>query len=156
MFETYERVYIGGNAACRAGTDGLAVVHACKSPCHQRAVGYRGSLPHQHPHYLTLIRNEDLFLNLIDPPIPLFQLESFAAFMSFAQQQYDDGASVLIHCNQGDSRAPSLALLFLAKHLQVIPSDSYETAEEAFVALYRDYRPGGGIRSFLKDHWPAL
>ena len=101
------------------------------------------------------LRNR-LFLNLIDPPIPLFQLESFAAFMSFAQQQYDDGASVLIHCNQGDSRAPSLALLFLAKHLQVIPSDSYETAAEAFVALYRDYRPGGGIRSFLKDHWPAL
>ena len=43
MFETCERVYIGGNAACRDGTDGLAVVHACKSPCHQRAVGFHSA-----------------------------------------------------------------------------------------------------------------
>jgi hypothetical protein len=35
----------------------LAIVHACKEPCHRCAAGYtQKSLPADHPHYLFLVR----------------------------------------------------------------------------------------------------
>ncbi len=49
------------------GTD-WAIIHACKSPCHQGAVGYIGNLDRTHPNYLVLESGSDLFLNMIDPP----------------------------------------------------------------------------------------
>ena len=132
------------------------MVHACKSPCHQRAVGYRGGLPGDHQNYLVLRRTNDLFLNLIDPAVPLFKLASFTEFMSFARERYDVGGSLLTHCNRGESRAPSLALLFLAKHLMVISGESYAAAHTAFERLYPDYRPGLGIQRFLDENWPII
>lgn len=156
MFRVHERLYVAGDRSCRTGTENIAVVHACKSPCHQREVGYRGSLPNHHPNYLVLRRGQDLFLNLVDPPVPLFKPESFIAFMSFAREYYDRGSSLLIHCNQGESRAPSLALVFLAKHLKVIPEESFAVAHAAFVGLYRAYRPGVGLQRFLTDNWAML
>lgn len=156
MFKVHDRLYVAGEASCRSGNHDLAVVHACKSPCHQHAVGYRGSLPSDHPHYLVLRRDHDLFLNMIDPPVPLFKLASFTEFMSFAREQYQEGGSLLIHCNQGESRAPSLALVFMAKHLNVLPADSFGAAQSAFGILYPSYRPGLGIQRFLEENWAAL
>lgn len=156
MFRVHDRLYVGGDTSCGIGIEDSAVVHACKSPCHQRAVGYRGSLPNDHPNYLVLRRGHDLFLNLVDPPVPLFKIPSFIEFMSFAQEYWGKGSSLLIHCNQGESRAPSLALLFLAKHLKVIPAASFAAAQAAFVGLYPTYRPGMGLQRFLTDNWAAL
>ncbi len=156
MVKLQERLFIGGETSCRAGGGDLAVVHACKSPCHQSAVGYRGSLPSHHPHYLVLRRGFDLFLNMIDPPQPLFKLPVFTEFLSFSRQHWDEGRSLLIHCNQGESRAPSLALIFLVKHLKVLPDASFGAASRAFTILYPGYRPGAGIRRFLEENWPLL
>jgi hypothetical protein len=52
--EIHERVIVTNDMSCTNGSDELAVVHACKSPCHQRAVGYRGNLQKTHPNYLVL------------------------------------------------------------------------------------------------------
>jgi hypothetical protein len=156
MVEVYDRLYVGDGATCQLGSAQLAVVHACKSPCHQRAAGYTGSLPSTRPNYLVLQDPCDLYLNIIDPPLPLFKIETFAHFLLFASQHYDGGGSVLIHCNQGESRAPTLALVFLAKHLKVIPSDSFSAAKEAFVLRYEGYRPGLGIQQFLTKNWAMV
>jgi hypothetical protein len=154
--EVFDRLRIGDLSCCRPGDEHTAVVHACKSPCHQRAVGYSGSLAASHPDYLWQLQPGNLFLNLIDPPRPLFKIESFHAFLRFAAHSYDAGAALLIHCNQGESRAPSLALLFLACHLRAIPRDSFAAAAGAFTRLYPAYAPGQGIRQFLTQHWQTL
>jgi hypothetical protein len=156
MIEVHTGLNVGNGESCRAGSPGFAVVHACKSPCHQNAVGYRGSLPSNDPNYLWLQRPQDLYLNLIDPPVPLFKIESFRCFLTFATTQYRDGATLLIHCNQGESRAPSLALLFLAKRLRAIPSGSFLEAKEAFSMLYPAYSPGKGIEQFLTKQWSEI
>jgi hypothetical protein len=156
MVKVHDRLYIGDEATCQFGSAQLAVVHACKSPCHQRAVGYRGSLPPQHPNYLVLRHPHDLYLNIIDPPVPLFRTETFAQFLLFASEQHGRGGSLLIHCNQGESRAPTLALLFLAKHLRVIPGDSFLDAQTAFALRYAGYRPGAGIQQFLATNWALV
>lgn len=156
MVEVYDRLFTGTVEDCRIGVEKLAVVHACKSPCHQQAVGYRGNLAVSHPNYLVLHRNNDLFLNIIDPPVPLFKAATFEHFLGFARSKYGSGASVPIHCNQGESRAPSLAVLFLAKHIGALPGSSYLDAKQAFEHFFLTYHPGVGIQRFLADNWDAL
>jgi hypothetical protein len=154
MIEIYPRLYIGDQSTCLGGFNGLAVVHACKSPCHQEAVGYRGNLPPDARSYLALETEHNLYLNLIDPPTPLFQVDSFRHFRDFAVSKYVEGGHrLLIHCNQGQSRAPSLALLFL-KDLHVLPNTSNVDARETFLPLAEilpRYLPGlGSARSTCK------
>ena len=153
MRQIYERLFVGTERECRTGNAEWAVVHACKSPCHQGAVGYKGSLPSTHPNYLVLERDADLYLNIIDPPKPLFMRELFISFLEFSIRHWDSGANILIHCNQGESRAPSLAMLFLAKHIQIIPNDSFDSALQEFRNMDPCYQPGAGIRTYLRDNW---
>ena len=156
MQEIYERVFVTDAMSCRAGTDDVAVVHACKSPCHQEAVGYKGKLPDTHPNYLVLDRGSDLYLNIIDPPVPLFKPALFSNFLHFAKKHWDDGKELVIHCNQGESRAPSLALLFLARELAVIDDSSYSSARGEFQKLYPMYQPGKGIQTYFTQNWAKL
>lgn len=156
MIQVADRLHVGTDRDCRPGDDAWAVVHACKSPCHQGAVGYRGSLPKNHPHYLVLEEERDLYLNLVDPPIPLFMADSFTSFLAFASSRLEGGARLLVHCNRGESRAPSLALLLLAKRLGALPAGSFAKAREAFEGLYPGYRPGRGIETYLRERWEEL
>ena len=129
------------------------MVHACKSPCHQHALGYSKSLPATHPNYLVFERGADLFLNIIDPPLPLFKAPLFAEALRFSQAHAAAGRQLLFHCNQGQSRAPSLALLHLAKNLRWLDAASYEAAAREFVQVYPSYTPGRGIQLYLEEHW---
>ena len=153
MRQISERIFIGMESDHRTGDDQWAIVHACKSPCHQAAVGYHGSLPGSHPNYLVLETNADLYLNMIDPPQPLFMPPLFTSFLGFAARQWELGKSILIHCNQGESRAPSLGLLFLAKYKGEVSNESYEKAAAEFQILYPLYQPGQGIQIYLRTHW---
>ena len=156
MIEVHERVFIGNDLECRSGDSVWAVVHACKSPCHQKAVGYHGSLQGNHPNYLVLEKGSNLYLNMIDPPKPLFMLPLFTTFMHFASRHWDNGLCLLIHCNQGESRAPSLALLFLSKHLRVICASSFDDARKDLLNSCPSYNPGLGIQSYLRQHWSEI
>lgn len=156
MDTVHERVVVANETACREGDDEVAVVHACKSPCHQSAVGYRKSLPKEHPNYLWLKQGSNLYLNIIDPPIPLFPDELFATFLSFARETRDSGKALLIHCNQGESRAPTLALVFLAKHLHAISNQSYSAARQDFAQRFPRYLPGRGIQTYMHENWSKM
>ncbi|MBZ9612335.1 hypothetical protein [Rheinheimera maricola] len=156
MQQIHERVIVTNDLSCMRGNDTVAVVHACKSPCHQGAVGYRGKLPSTHPNYLVLEQENDLYLNIIDPPVPLFMPPLFSAFLEFSIKHWGQGKQLLIHCNQGESRAPSLAMLFLAKGLSVIPDTSYEAARIEFEKLYPRYNPGKGIEMYFSINWTRL
>lgn len=86
MKEIFERVYIGNESCCRLGDEDWAVVHACKHPCHQKAVGYTGNLPKDHPFYLVKEDGGNLYLNIVDPKIPLFMPPTFTNFLRFAEE----------------------------------------------------------------------
>lgn len=156
MFEIHDRLFIGDETHCSPDDEGWATVHACKHPCHQRAVGYTGSLRKNHPNYLILEAKQDLYLNMIDPPVPLFPDELFHAGLKFIEHHWNDGKNILVHCNQGQSRAPSLALLFLALNLGEIPDNSYAAARTQFDTMYPGYQPGKGIQTKLTNDWARL
>lgn len=152
-YQVHDNLSFGDISCCRHINDGsIAIVHACKEPCHRNAVGYSGrSLSSSHPCYLIFESDFNLYLNLIDPPAPLFMMPSFLAFMAFVDKHIKH-REVIIHCNLGESRAPSLALLYLAKRTTVLPNDSYENAAQAFAANF-PYSPGQGIRLWLSKNW---
>ena len=102
------------------GVGKWAIIHACKYPCHRNAVGYGRSISPEHPNYLFIKREQNLFLNIIDPAQPLFMNPLFVESLRFSKYYYNSGKNLLYHCNQGDSRAPSLALLQLSKNINVI------------------------------------
>lgn len=154
MQQVFQRVFVAGDDDCRTGNARLAVVHACKYPCHQKAVGGYDGLTDAN--WLVFERGQDLFLNLIDPSTPLFCVESFTRFLAFAKAHYGRGESLLIHCNRGESRSPSLALLFLAKGLGEITAETFEAAKAAYQKLCPWYVPGEGIRDFLTAHWDEI
>ncbi len=161
MFEVHPNLFVGSDRDCpfasrgRLATEQLAVVHACKSPCHQKAVGYRGKLPPDHPHYLVLERGNDLFLNMIDPQKPLFMPPLFERSLEFIEKHVKL-RKVLIHCNLGNSRSPSLALFYMAKRAKVISDESYSAAVQDFRPIFPGYQPGLGIRIYLSRHWNQL
>ena len=125
IYEVTERLSFGAQEDCLLETqnNARAIIHACKHPCHRKAVRYENNLPANHPNYLSFERGHHLYLNLIDPPVPLFKLESFKIFFDFADRQIVT-RPLLIHCNKGESRAPSLALLYMAKRLDLLPNDN--------------------------------
>lgn len=162
MIELLERIYVAGDYACpppkREGDneDDWAIVHACKSPCHRQAVGYHGNLDKAHPNYLVLERERDLYLNMIDPPVPLFKPELFSAALRFADHHWSNGRKVLFHCNEGRSRAPSLILLYGAKVRSIFSNASFAEARRDFEGLYEIYLPGRGISTYLTEHWDKI
>lgn len=156
MIEVYPNLYVGTDSDCFFDNrDDWAVVHACKFPCHQKAVGYSGNLRHTHPNYLVLERGTHLFLNMIDPDGPLFKPPLFDSALSF-MDRYLPTHKVLVHCNKGNLRAPSLALLYLSKCIQVINSESYATAAKDFRTKFPSYQPGRGIQTYLTKHWTEI
>ncbi len=131
------------------------VVHACKEPYHRQALGYSGrAAPKGHPEYLIARRGSRLVLNLVDAPDPAYiPKEIIDAALEFIHQSLGDGANVLVHCNEGCSRAPSIALLYLLLHTDRLPHDDVDATLRAFRAIYPPFMPAGGVAGFIRSQF---
>jgi predicted protein tyrosine phosphatase len=95
-----------------------------------------------------------MFLNLVDADDPAYiPKEIIESALSFVDEALASGSRTLVHCNQGESRSPSIGLLYLAARTDTISRDSLAEAERDFRALYPLYNPKAGIRGFLLAHW---
>ena len=95
------------------------------------------------------VRDADAVINLVGI---LFErgAQRFAAVHTAAARP------LLLHCNKGESRSPTLALLHLALQRKTLPHVSFAEAGAAFQAIYPAYRPGQGIQQFVSGHWNQL
>lgn len=156
MIEVHERLFVG------AGLDFLliankanwAVVQAAKEPWHREALGYRGrSAPLSDPERFVAVRGNRLILNMIDADKEKYYPRVlFDRALAFIHEHYEAGKNVLVHCNQGQSRSPSIVLLYMAR-CGFLPSDSFSSASYNFIRLYPSYSPSLGIREFLESNW---
>jgi predicted protein tyrosine phosphatase len=158
MIEVFANIWVGSSADYECTVchlPGWATVHACKEPYHRQAVGYRGrAVANNHPEYLIARRDHRIILNMIDTDNPsFFSKDMINAALEFIEKHHATNWKVLIHCNQGESRAPSLALLYLSAWLGVIPNKTLEEAEQRFRELYPNYHPKAGIRGHLQSNW---
>ena len=60
----------------------------------------------------------------------------------------DNWRRVLVHCNQGHSRAPSIGLLCLAAHTKLFSGLDHGDAHDRFLELYPEYDPKAGVPDF--------
>jgi hypothetical protein len=128
-------------------------VQACKEPCHRKALGYSGRTPDiNHPEYLIAFRERKIILNIIDPPTSkYFENETFEKSILFIDENLKKERKILIHCNQGISRSPSIGLLFLAIK-EKINNKNFILAKNDFLKIYPNYNPSG-IAEFLTNNW---
>jgi len=158
MIEVYPSLFVGDENDYEfnvAAQEGWAVVHACQEPYHRQALGYRGrGAPKHHPEYLVACRANRLILNIVDVDNPtFFDKGMIDAALGFIDEALAQGSRVLIHCNQGESRSPAIALLYMAARLGALPTESLQAAEDQFRALYPGYNPKPGIRGHLHQYW---
>jgi len=158
MTEVFENLFVGNDLDCKSSKDdSWAVIHACKIHCHKKAVGYKGNLKPTHPYYLIFEKDNHLFLNMVDMEqalLPVYTDPIMKAAMSFIDKHISE-KKVLVHCNQGGSRAPSIALLYLARIGQ-IANDNYNNAAIDFKTIYPLYNPGHGISIYMNKHWNTI
>ena len=158
MREVYTNLYCGSEKdvyeSIALFRPDVAVLHACKEPYHREFVGYTGrGAPKDHPEYLWAERGNRLALNIVDAPDPkYFAKEMIDKGLDFIGQKLNEGYKVLVHCNEGMSRSPSICLLYLIKH-GIIKGETLEDCEAEFMKVYPEYNPGAGMRGFVKQHW---
>lgn len=162
MIEVYPNLFVGKHAdetglqTPEGYKDGWYIISAAKSPWHKEALGYtERAAPKDHPEYLMAYRPQHLILNLIDPPdveyIP-------AAIMDAADKAIVDNieaSKVLVHCNLGISRSPTIAMLYLAAHTGLFDGMTHEEAVTTFAGLYPPYDPGNGVAEYARLNWPV-
>jgi predicted protein tyrosine phosphatase len=159
MIEIIPNLFVGAEQDYEFGVKGKPdwiVVHACKEPYHRRALGYTShGAPKNHPEYLIAERTNRLILNLVDSPDPNYiPKEIIDVAIDFIHEALGKSRQVLVHCNMGESRSPSIGLLYLARYTDKLPKD-FRMAEEAFRGIYPFYRPSTGMRGFLSQNWES-
>lgn len=86
--------------------------------------------------------------------LPRFTHPIMKRAMEFIDEHIEN-RKVLIHCNQGFSRPPSIAVLYLAR-IGKINRSSFREAKDRFSTMYSDYQPGRGIELYMEHNWKDL
>jgi hypothetical protein len=154
MKEVYSRLYVGGDPDYLKVADDpdWRIVRACKDGpgSHRETLGYQERSAPKGPTYYFVERPRKLILNLIDTddpnyiPTPLVDKA-----LSYISDSLRLGHKVLVACNHGQSRSPSLAFLWL--YLEGKLPAEYHRAARMFKTLYPDYEPNTGIRQYVKS-----
>jgi hypothetical protein len=156
MIEISENLFIGDQLDYENNvkySKDYYVIHACKEPYHRQALGYSGrGAPKNHPEYLIANRTNRMICNLVDSDdynyVPMSIIESILQTIKYKIRN----CSVLVHCNQGQSRSAVIGLLYL-KETTSLGNLSFHEAEAAFRKIYPPYNPNKGMRDFAFKYW---
>lgn len=156
MLEVHPGFFVGDEMDERRvrGEPDWFFIHACKEPYHRQALGYTGrAAAKDHPEYLIARRDGRLILNLVDvADVNYVAVEIVDASLEAIHANLGS-ARVLLHCNQGQSRSPSIALLYLSRHTDRFVGMGVDDAVAAFRALYPPYAPARGMADYVRLNW---
>lgn len=166
MIEIFPRLFVGGAVDLIHADSGIGVVSpgwyvisSARDPWHREALGYTGrGAPKDDPEYLMAERERRLLLNLVDAPDPAYvRDEIIVKACDTIDAQLALGNKVLLHCNAGLSRAPTIALLWLRFHCEAtrpfLRMLSFDQALEAMKDRYPGYDPAGGMFGYARNLW---
>ena len=125
--------------------NGSFIIHAAKEPWHRGRLGYYGkAAPKDDPRYLYDIGFHTMWCNLVDAKdVKYIPDELVDAIIEQIAVKLADDEQVFIHCNKGESRAPTMALCYLLKYVP-----DYTVA--MFKKAYPAYAPGLGMAAYLE------
>jgi len=164
VVEIYPNVFVGNDADAEQllaayNPEEWFVLHCAKEKWHREMVGYTGrGCPKDSQEYLFARRGNRMALNMVDAKSPeFFSKEMITAGLDFLEEGYKAGKKLFIHCNRGESRSPSVAMLFVFKLIldnrPAFYEITFEEAEAEIRQVYPAYAPADGIRGHLMQYW---
>lgn len=158
MIEVIDNLWVGSDKDVpEAQKRHMAIAAMCKEGPygHRAALGYKTlGAPHD-KNYYSYEKGSNLYVNLIDSEDPNFiPEEAIDAALTFIGKHMANGNKVLVHCNEGHSRGPTTALMYL-RSIGEMPHN-FLTSEKVYRTLYAKYDPAQGIRQYARSHWSAL
>jgi hypothetical protein len=122
---------------------------------HQDTLGYATLGAPKGPQYLSVDQRGRRALNFIDVQDPnLIPIQMIEKGLEFIDKRLSAGDNVLVACNQGQSRGPITALLYLRAIGDL--TGNFIQSEKIFRTLYRHYDPGIGARAFARSNWDTF
>jgi hypothetical protein len=156
MIEVFPNLHVGSERDEQSlrGQAGWFFIHACKEPYHRQALGYTGrAAVKTHPEYLIARRNDRLILNLVDVDDPSYISPDIIDAALDAIRDNIQRSKILLHCNQGQSRSPGIALLYLLRHTDRLAPTDMAAAIAAFRAIYPPFAPARGMAEYIRLNW---
>lgn len=141
-----------------SGVDVSALLCA-KYPYHKQIVGYSKNCPKDHLEYLYAIRAKDhiMALNMVDAKEPkYFSDEMILAGIDFIQGELAQGRNVVVVCNKGESRSPTMCLMYMMAHGDFDKSMTHEEVFSEFNKIAPDWKPGEGILQYCIEFWDKM
>lgn len=155
MEEIIKRLYVGSDDdVATAKARGYARLACCKDgpDGHRTMLGYTALGAPKGKDYLFARKGDWMALNLVDSPEPtMIPDKVIDAGLEFIKEQMDRGNKILVHCNAGHSRGPSMAMLYLHSIGEL--SQGYNRALHIFKTLYPKYNPGHGMEYHVRTRW---
>lgn len=152
MVEITKNLFIGDDNDFKQIDENWYVIHACKDPYHRRLLGYRTKACPKCDEYYFAERGNILYLNLVDATdvkyIPNVVINKALEFIDkhIAQNK------ILVHCNLGESRSPSIGLLYLRKIGYFDGKNALQGMFE-YKEIYEKFNPNHGMMDYIIQNW---
>ena len=156
MKEIVSGLFVGGSDALEAaqGMDNVAQLQICSESFFREMYEDEGIIGQEKP-FVKMMSKMMIKLENYDSP-DKFNLEAFVEAVNFIKLKLAVDTTVVITGEMGRSRAPSIAMLYLAATGRVA-NGSFDAAEQEFKAeYYPDYEPKAGLKSFLSANWGEI
>lgn len=172
MVEVYPGLFVGNQEDyevmnsfhnCKEFEKEFSFVGAAKYPWHKEHAkmdgsdceGYEGkAMPKDQKEYLYAEREHALYCNLIDAKDPAYiPDEIILKCLDFIQKEMQNDRKVLICCNQGESRSPSIAMMYMIEDGFFDDCRSVYNVLDRFGALYPIYNPANGMEQKVIEFW---
>ncbi|WGK70387.1 dual specificity protein phosphatase family protein [Candidatus Haliotispira prima] len=150
-------IYVGTKEEHQqAVSEGMKIVCALNRASgfvtHQSVVGWSGrGCNKDNPHYLFKQTNNAIYLNMIDGDNPAYVNDDMVnSALSFIKSSLDNNEIVFIYCSLGESRSPSIALMYLLEN-ELIEKKNVITEFKS--RYYNDYLPKRGNLEYIQNRW---
>lgn len=154
------KIFIGTiNDLYQTNDQDWAFVHATQT-IHYQIFGWNRTTnkPNKnHLNYIFYEKDNRLSLNWVDGAAHLYNwsgIDTFIKILDFIEKWINQ-RKVFVHCDQGQSRSPTLGLLYLAKRLKTISNESFLSAKSDFIKMYPNYIPSG-IGEYVEQKWNEI
>lgn len=158
MKQISPNVYVGGDEDYEKvkNDKDWCYVRCCKfgDGGHKDLLGYNTQSSPEGPHKYWAKKGRVLALNLLDLDDPNYvPEEAIQQGLDFIRDNVDE-KKVLVACNAGHSRGPTMGLMWL-RTIGRMPY-SFMQSEKHYANLYRKFDPSPGIEQFARMHWASL
>ena len=169
MVEVYPGLFVGNQEDYRfqssfpSFTEKFSFIGASKYPWHKDHAkidgsdkeGYIGkAMPKDSAEYLYAEREHALYCNLIDVEYKSYiPVEIIDKCVQFITRELYNSRKVLICCNKGESRAPTIAFIYMIIDGAFDDCENFDGALYRFKRGYPNYKPNNGIFQHLLDYW---